>query len=373
MVVCSCTEKKFHIRGNIADAEGKTLYLENMGLDGVVAIDSTKLPSSGDFSFSRRRNEAPEFYRLRVESQIINLAIDSTETVVVKAKAPSMAYDYEVEGSDDCSKIKELALLQMNLQAKINEIINDPTLKLSQAPDSIASVMNAYKEYVKTNYIYKAPNRAYAYFALFQTIVIGNTYALIFNPRINEDDIKAFAAVGTSWDTYYPNSVRGENLHNIVIENMKNLGVIRAKAAQTISPDKIDYSGVVDLELLDNKGNMRKLSDLKGKVVMLDFCSLAQEGTTERIMAMRDVYNKYHDRGFEIYQVSIDGNEHFWKTQTAALPWVSVNDPDGATSGCLMLYNVQSLPTFFLLQKDCTPLKRDAQIEDLYKEIESLL
>lgn len=56
------------------------------------------------------------------------------------------------------------------------------------------SLINAYKEEVKHNYIYKEPMKAYSYFALFQAI--GNY--LIFNPRTNKDDIKAFAAVATN-------------------------------------------------------------------------------------------------------------------------------------------------------------------------------
>lgn len=132
-------------------------------------------------------------------------------------------------------------------------------------------------------------------------------------------------------------------------------------------------SGIIDVTLRDNKGNLRKLSDLKGHVVILDFCSFAAEGTAQRIMMMREIYNKYHAQGLEIYQVSLDENQHFWKTQTAALPWISVNDPDGADSQYIARYNLQAIPTFFLINKDSTPYKRDAQIKDLDAEIKALL
>ncbi len=371
--VSSCSEKKFHISGEITDAEGQTLYLENVGLDGVEVVDSVKLKEAGNFSFAQKGVSSPEFYRLRLERQVVNLSIDSTEMVVVKASAPTMASQYTVEGSVNCEKIRELALLQMALQAKVNQIVADPMLNLSAVQDSVNHVVDAYKENVLANYIYLEPDKAYAYFALFQTLVVGNIPMLIFNPRAVEADIKAYAAVGTSWDTYHPNSIRGENLHNIAIESMKNNRILQTRASQTIDPEKVDYSGVVDIALKDNQGNVRRLSDLGGKVVLLDFCSFAQEGTTKRIMALRDVYNKFHDRGLEIYQVSLDENEHFWKTQTAALPWVSVNDPQGVASEVLTLYNVQALPTYFLLMRDCTPYKRDAQMEDLEKEINDLL
>ena len=374
LTIMSCDNKeKFVIEGNITGAKDSVLFLENVGLDGVTSVDSVTLADNGAFSFSEDATEAPEFYRLRIAGQIINLSIDSTETVGVKAEYPSMAYKYDVTGSDNCSKIKELALHQFNLQARINNIIRDPQLKVSVVEDSINTTLEQYKAFVKSEYIFKEPNKSYAYFALFQTVVLGNAYQLIFNPRANEEDVKVYAAVATSWDTFHPNAERGKNLHNIAIEGMKDARILKARNEQVISADKVNTSGVIEVSLKDNKGNVRRLSDLKGKVVILDFCSFAQEGTTKRIMEMRDIYNKYHSQGLEIYQVSLDDNEHFWKTQTAALPWISVNDPAGAASVYASIFNVQTVPTFFLINKDATPYKRDAQIKDLDAEIKSLL
>ena len=90
-------------------------------------------------------------------------------------------------------------------------------------------------------------------------------------------------------------------------------------------------------------------------------------------MMLRDLYNKYHAQGFEIYQVSVDPDEHFWKTQTAALPWISVRDEAGTESQTLNLYNVQSLPTFFLIGKDNAVKLRDVQVKDIDAAIKSLL
>ena len=130
---------------------------------------------------------------------------------------------------------------------------------------------------------------------------------------------------------------------------------------------------MIDISLPDNHGKMRRLTSLKGKVVLLDFQVFSEEGSLKRIMMMRDIYNKYHDRGFEIYQVSFDSQEHYWKTKTAALPWVSVWDEDGLRSRVLSLYNVQTLPTFFLIDRNNVLQKRDAQIKDIDAEIKTLL
>jgi len=369
----SCSEKKFNINGTITQAKDSVLYLENMSLNGPKAVDSVKLDENGNFEFKQKAPDAPEFYRLRIANQMVNLAVDSTESITVKAAYPTMSANYEVSGSEECAKIRDLAYMQLALQRQVTAIANSPALGVEAVEDSVTKVLEVYKNKVKLNYIFKEPMKAYAYYALFQTIVLGNANILIFNPRSSKDDVKVFAAVATSWDTYFPKAERGLNLHNIAIEGMKNVRIAENNARQTISADKVKVAGVIDIALTDNHGRVRKLTDLKGKVVLLDFQAFAAEGSLKRIMMMREIYNKYHDRGFEIYQVSFDPEEHFWKTKTAALPWVSVWDENGTRSAVLAQYNVQTLPTFFLIDRNNTLQKRDAQIKDLDAEIQALL
>ena len=368
--VASCNNNKFTVEGQISGAKDSILYFENVGIEGINVLDSVKLSDNGDFSFSEAANQAPEFYRLRIADQIINVSIDSTETVQIKGEYPGMASNYTVSGSDNCSKIRELALKQMDLQTKAIALQSNTELGIVKANDSIMTLINAYKEDVKREYIYKEPFKAYAYFALFQAI--GNY--LIFNPRTNKDDIKAFAAVATSWDTYYPHAERGQNLHNIAIEGMKNQRIVEAQKADIqIDANKVQEAGILDISLLDNKGQQRNLTDLKGQVVLLDFHIFAMENSPARIIELRELYNKYHAQGLEIFQVSLDPDEHFWKQQTAALPWVSVRDEDGVNSQRLMLYNVQAVPDFFLIDRGNNLVKRAAQIKDLEAEIKKLL
>lgn len=373
MGAVSCSNKKFEVSGNITDAKDSLLYFENMSLNGAVVVDSTKLDADGNFSFAVDAPSAPEFYRLRIAGQIINVAADSTEHVSIKAAYPTMASQYEVSGSDECAKIKELAIGQMALQATINNIVRNTNLNDDVMRDSIRVILAQYKEGMKNNYIFKEPMKAYAYFALFQTIALGYENVLVFNPRSNEDDVKVFAAVATSWDTYYPKAERGLNLHNIAIEGLKNIRIMKAEQQQTVDPSKVEYTGVIDIALPDNKGNIRKLSSLKGKVVMLDFHLFETKESTARIMQLRELYNKYHAQGFEIYQVSIDPDEHFWKTSVAALPWVCVHSDDGLNAAELGMYNVRDIPTYFLIDKNNVLQKRDVQIKDIDAEIKALL
>ena len=370
LTIASCSDNKFTVEGQIGNAKDSVLYFENVGLEGINVLDSVKLSDEGDFSFRQEAPDAPEFYRLRIADQIINVSIDSTETVQIKGSYPNMASDYTVSGSENCEKIKELALRQMDLQSRAIAIQKDPSLSIDRANDSIQNIINAYKEDVKRNYIYKEPMKAYSYFALFQAI--GNY--LIFNPKSNKEDIKAFAAVATSWDTYYPHAERGQNLHNIAIEGMKNQRIIESKNRDLqVEASKVSEAGVLDIALIDNKGQERHLTDLKGKVVLLDFHIFALNDSPARIIMLRELYSKYQQQGFEVYQVSLDPDEHFWKQQTAALPWISVRDADGVNSQRLMLYNIQTVPDFFLIDRGNNLVKRAAQIKDIEAEIKKLL
>ncbi len=370
LALASCN-KKFQVTGTISDAKDSILYFENMSLNGPVTVDSVQLGEDGTFAFDGQAADAPEFYRLRIAGQIVNVCIDSTETVTVKASYPTMSSQYEVTGSDNCAKIKELALLQLALQSQINAVANDPTTGVDSVKVAVERLLVNYKDNVKRNYIFKEPMKAYAYFALFQTFTLGNIQSLVFNPRSNADDIKAYAAVATSWDANWPEAERGVNLHNIALEGMKDMRIVRNEAlANRIDPSKVSVTGLIDIALQDNKGVVRKLSDLKGKVVFLDFHLFASDESMKRIMMLRDLYNKYHAQGLEIYQIAVDPNEHFWKTQTAALPWVSVRDESGASARS---YNVQGIPTYFLIDRSNSLYKRAEQIKDVEAEIKSLL
>ena len=286
----SCDDKKFRVDGSITDAKDSVLYFENMSLDGPVVIDSVKLGGDGEFSFSEKSPEAPEFYRLRIAGQIINLSVDSTENITVKAAYPTMATGYTVEGSAECATIKELALKQIALLQRVIAVERAANISFDQTRDSIARLVEAYKHDIKLNYIFKAPMRPSSYFALFQTL--GNR--LIFNPRENEDDIKAFAAVATSWDVYHPKSLRGENLHNIAIQGMRNVRIMRnQQAAQAIDASKVKQANLIDISLTDNQGRARSLTSLAGKVVLLDFHVFSSDGSTVERCVMRELYNKY--------------------------------------------------------------------------------
>ena len=366
VLMSGCGSEKFHVEGAIGNAKDSILYFEHNGLTGFTTVDSVKLDAKGAFSFASDKVNNPEFYRLRIAGQIINIAIDSTETVKVDAKYPQMATDYSVNGSYENEKIKQLALKQINLQAQCQALYSEQP----QAADSLVQqLIQAYKYDVSRNYIFKEPMKAYSYFALFQYIVVNNEARLIFNPTVDPEDNKVFGAVATSWDTYFPNSERGQNLHNITIKGMRD-NRIAAANKQNIQIEA-EETGVIDSPLRDNKGNMHHLTDLKAKVVLLNFHAFSLPDSPEYIMQMRELYDKYHAKGLEIYMVSLDENEHFWKESVATLPWINVYDNTGISEAYTSA--ATATPIIYLIDRSNTVVRNPAQIKNLPKEIEALL
>ena len=140
-----------------------------------------------------------------------------------------MSSQYEVKGSEECSKIKELALMQINLQAEVNRIANNPDLGVDAVEDSVQKVLTLYKDNVKRNYIFKQPMKAYAYFALFQTVTFGNSNVLIFNPSQQCRRREGIRCRRYQLGHILPKAERGVNLHNIAIEGMKDVRIIQSK------------------------------------------------------------------------------------------------------------------------------------------------
>ena len=228
--------------------------------------------------------------------------------------------------------------------------------------------MTAYKDTVKHKYIFAGPNKSYAYFALFQEL---NGY-MIFDPLTSKEDVKCFAAVATSMNNMYPHADRSRNLYNMVIKGMKNTRAPQVKPLK-IPMDKVEETSIIDIPLRDENGNLHHLTDLKGKVVLIDFTVYGASESGARNLLLREVYNKYKEQGLEIYQISLDTDEHFWKTAADNLPWICVRDPQGPYSTFLRLYGVSQLPASFLVNRSNELSLRIGADTDLDAEIKKLL
>lgn len=368
-LVTSCDDAhRFTVKGVVSGADGQTLYLENVGISGVEPVDSVKLTAVGKFKFTHKQPDFPDFYRLRLDNQKINFAIDSTETVTIAADAGTFATSYTVEGSENCKAIKTITLAQLDANQAIGKLRReheDKHITDTAYQARIAQTVEAYKE-VARKYIYAAPMSTVAYYALFQQID-----GLLFFDLYDRDDVRAYGAVATSYNHFYPESPRSKHLYNLTLQSMK---VLRAQRPMNLDDVKMTEVGFVDIELPNLKGEMVKLSSVaEGKTVIINFTAYQAEWSPALNLALGELYLKYHSGGLEIYQVSLDADLHFWKNAASNLPWVAVRDPQSVYSQIAGLYNVKQLPAIFILDRKGNLVKRVDDVKKLEAEVKSVL
>ena len=358
----------FIVKGVVAGADGQLMYLENVGISNVVTLDSIKLAPGGKFKFTEKRPEYPDFYRLRLNNQLINFAVDSTETISFVADAGTFATSYSVEGSENSKAIKAITLAQLDANQAISRLrkeyedkmISDTTYRMK-----VLAAADAYKE-VARKYIYSAPMSTAAYFALFQQID-----GLLFFDLYDRKDVKAYGAVATSYNHTYPESPRSKHLYNLTLQSMKVLRAQRPVDYSNVETKEISF---LDIELPDVRGEVVKLSTVApGKVVLINFTAYQTEWSPALNMALGELYTKYHDQELEIYQVSLDSDFHFWRNGASNLPWVTVHDPQSVYSQVAGLYNVKQLPTLFILDRKGNLVKRVEDVKKLEADVKAVL
>ena len=358
----------FIVKGVVAGADGQLMYLENVGISNVVTLDSIKLAPGGKFKFTEKRPEYPDFYRLRLNNQLINFAVDSTETISFVADAGTFATSYSVEGSENSKAIKAITLAQLDANQAISRLrkeyedkmISDTTYRMK-----VLAAADAYKE-VARKYIYSAPMSTAAYFALFQQID-----GLLFFDLYDRKDVKAYGAVATSYNHTYPESPRSKHLYNLTLQSMKVLRAQRPVDYSNVETKEISFR---DIELPDVRGEVVKLSTVApGKVVLINFTAYQTEWSPALNMALGELYTKYHDQELEIYQVSLDSDFHFWRNGASNLPWVTVHDPQSVYSQVAGLYNVKQLPALFILDRKGNLVKRVEDVKKLEADVKAVL
>lgn len=358
----------FTVKGVVAGADGQLMYLENVGISNVVTLDSIKLAPGGKFKFTEKRPEYPDFYRLRLNNQLINFAVDSTETISFVADAGTFATSYSVEGSENLKAIKAITLAQLDANQAISRLrkeyedkmISDTTYRMK-----VLAAADAYKE-VARKYIYSAPMSTAAYFALFQQID-----GLLFFDLYDRKDVKAYGAVATSYNHTYPESPRSKHLYNLTLQSMKVLRAQRPVDYSNVETKEISF---LDIELPDVRGEVVKLSTVApGKVVLINFTAYQTEWSPALNMALGELYTKYHDQELEIYQVSLDSDFHFWRNGASNLPWVTVHDPQSVYSQVAGLYNVKQLPALFILDRKGNLVKRVEDVKKLEADVKAVL
>lgn len=352
MLFVACTPKS-SINGNIADAEGKTIYLEQTGLTATTLLDSAKLDAKGGFNFVVETPQYPDFYRVRIGGQSVVFTMDSTTTKIDIEGSAKDLNKVSISGSDASLDIQRLRNSNFELQ---RVAIEGDTAKVAQM---LAAHKRLAQEIVLAN-----PRSAAAYYAINQTIK-GAYYMTPYN----KEDLPFWNAVATAWDLHYGEYERAKELKQNVLLAISQQRNSELSAQQLV--ENLTEEGFIEIVLPNRIGETSRLSDCVGKVVLIDFSAYAMEQAAAHTLFLRELYATYNELGLEIFQVSFDADKLLWLEQTRNIPWICVRDEASVQSTLLATYNISELPTFFLMDKEGNIIGRYNH-EDVEKEINRL-
>ena len=127
-----------------------------------------------------------------------------------------------------------------------------------------------------------------------------------------------------------------------------------------------------DIKLPDVNNQVTTISSLKGKVVLIDFWASWCRPCRQTVPGLKKLYSQYHNKGFEIYGVSLDENADAWKAaiQQDGSGWIHVNDKTGNVAN---QWVVSVIPTSFLLDKTGKIVAVDEEVKSLSALIPKLL
>ena len=366
--ITSCKQhNKFYISGTVKGANREMLYFEHSGLLKTTILDSIRLRPNGSFKFKSDRPVYPDFYRIRLSQKVITFSVDSCEEINIDANSTNFATDYKISGSATSLQIQKLRKSVMNIQILANELTTKMDASEQNAKIAvIEKAIIAHKEMAK-KIILQNPRSNAAYFAVYQKV----NDNFLFSPYDNADRAY-FAAVATSFNTYMPEYERSKNIYALVLDAIRT----DRKTKDKIAWNKIlanQGTGYINIVLPDKNNIERKLSSFIGKVILIDFSAYELKQNVDYTFSLRELYTKYHSRGFEIYQISLDQNKQFWLQSTKNIPWTCVRDLNGPDTKVAVSYNISDLPTSFLMDRKGNIIARSMGFDELKKTIEKYL
>lgn len=339
-ILTGCGRDTFSVTGQVENAEGKTLYLEHLGLMKTEMLDSLVLPATGKFKFRQARPEYPDLYRLRMNNATLILAVDSLEHITIQAQ--DQLPEAVIENSPKSEQIRELRC------------------SLRDKP------MEEHKAFAG-QIILQDPGSMVAYYALYQ-----QKAGLPVFDIYDKADRVYYSAVATSFNTWMPAYNRTKVLYGQVLDVINGERRAQNLAAMQAFIDESE-STFLDITLPNDEGINQSLSQFKGSPIVLDFVTTRMDRYTGYVFEMKELYNAYHSRGLEIYEVYADPSRLLWEEQVRALPWTTVYAEEGADDGAFMRFNIRQIPTLFLYNRKGEIVGRFADFESLKKALEKEL
>ena len=363
-------EKEFTIRGKITHAEDQNIVLEELHTTSLKKIAETKINKKGEFEI-KGMTGIPTFYLLKLTDQnFITLLVDSAETITVEADAANFHREYHVEGSAGSEQVKLLDQKLKDTRHKLDSLksldnlyagnpsYDDIRPKWAEEYDKIVEEQIEFS----TNFVRDNPFAMASVLALYQK----------FNPQDESyvvRDLQVMKTAASALNSIYPKSEQVQALYNNTLQFVRQQ---QAQKMQQFIQEQGDNSP--DILLPDTDGNEVALSSLRGKVVLLQFWAAVDRASRIQNPVLVEAYNKYKRKGFEIYQVSVDVNRAEWvdAIDVDRLNWINVGDMEGSKLAAAV-YNVQSIPLNYLLDKEGRIVAKNLKGPALDKALAQLL
>ena len=330
------------IEGTLTGVSSSEVIFKLLESNRYQVLDTVKTDASGHFSYKIDVAEGqPEFvYLFYKDKKIASLLLEAGDKVgVVSDTLGHVTF----EGSEESVKLAEVERAYAEALVEFEDIALLMGAATDQADfDRLAKNMsNAYVAYYRdrVKYIMENSKSLTVIPVFYQSI--GENLPLFSQ---NTDAI-LFMSVADSLATVYPESKYVKALRK---DAEIRYGYLELQE-RIINAEEVGYP---EIELPDLEGKMRKLSDMESRVVIICFWSASQaQQNMFNIDFFKPLYEQYHSKGLDIYQVSLDVDKALWATTVRAqeLPWTNVCDSRGAQSPYVSLYNLAAVPAAFII------------------------
>ena len=328
LLAAACGKPSARIDGTLTDAPNKQVIVKLLDVNNYKVLDTVKTDASGHYKYNVPVQPGqPEFvYLYYGDTKISSLLLQEGDNV--KVVTDTLGFG-SVVGSIESERLQEV---ENKFAAFLREV--------EQADDNAAarsSYIQYYRDAVK--YVITNPFSLTVVPVFFQNV---NSDLPVFSQTT---DAMLFRSALDSLSTVYPDSkyVKALEKETVRRENILGFNARLSTANETEYPD---------ITSKDVNGNTVSLHNLDSRAVILFFWTVTDaESKILNQETYKPVYEDYHDKGLEIFAVSLDTDKAAWASvvRSQELPWVNVNDGLGSASPAVTLYNVQSLPQAFLI------------------------
>lgn len=361
-------EEKGHvISGKIDGAEGleaKLIVIE----DGTnKAIDSC-LIINGSYKLKTKTKDLRE-YALFVEQELVLLFLDpESENVDVSGSMPGLSRNYTVSGSAYSEQVRDYMLFvkqyydkEMELIGQVNATNPDDKKQVDYLMARLDSIFVIQREYAIENIMSDTTSPV-------SWLLLGELFPVTGMAGFDSSDIKYFYMVSNGMRAKFPYSEYPGYIDD-------QIAGINAQYA-SISNSASTGGAAPEITLNDMNGKPLPLSSLRGKIVLLDFWASWCMPCRQENPNVVKMYEKYKDKGFTVYSVSLDENRDAWLKAVDAdnLSWPNhVSDLKGWKSEAATAYSVNAIPSTFLLDKEGNIIAENLRGADLERKLKELL